>query len=221
MAFFETKQQQSLALDTVAQNKEMEMENNDLMLDVKQAYEIKRAARKAGFTAKDLKQLSSAEVMRMILPFIQGYAEIVMQDTFSVVIDRSKSFISQVQAGHYDWVNPNITADEFPINGEGKVRRNLHLVHFDKDMTNSEVLKELEAQNLEPAQVEDLLFVGAAYPALQQQFSIACLGTVLKSGSSAEVLYLTGGDQHRYLWLSNYEGVGSKDDRYLARSKKL
>ena len=50
--------------------------DNELMLDVGQANEIKLAARRAGATNADLKLLSEGDTFAKILPVLRGFAEV-------------------------------------------------------------------------------------------------------------------------------------------------
>ena len=51
--------------------------DNELMLDVGQANELKMAARRAKATNADLKRLSEGDMFALILPVIRGTAEVV------------------------------------------------------------------------------------------------------------------------------------------------
>ena len=97
---------------------------------------------------------------------------------FPVSLDYSQSLADMVAAGHYDQVNSDITADHFPISGTGTVERTLFLIQFNRFMSSEAALKELKAQGLRPATIEELLAFGKIYPNKQLEFSIICLGSV-------------------------------------------
>mgnify|MGYP001567436333 FL=1 len=100
------------------------------------------------------------------------------KNVFSVVVDYAHTLSKMIQDGHYDSVNDDITADHFPVSGEGVVEVKLELVHFDRVMESDDVLKELDKAGLRPATLAELLAFGAKYPELQRQFPIIALGAV-------------------------------------------
>jgi len=54
----------------------MSAQNNDLMLDVSQAEELKFAFRRNNWTNKDIKVLSEGDILGKVLKVIKGQAEI-------------------------------------------------------------------------------------------------------------------------------------------------
>jgi hypothetical protein len=82
-----------------------------------------------------------------------------------------------ITAGHYDWVNDNITAEHFPLDSSQFGEFKLVLVPLDRSATTSEVLAYLKEKNLEPAKIEHLLGFGAKYPDVQREFPIVALGS--------------------------------------------
>jgi len=85
---------------------------------------------------------------------------------------------AMIAEGNYDWVNSDITSEHFPIEGEGQVEVELHLIHLNRVATGDEVLTELDKRNLRPATIEDLLALGAIHPDLQRDFPIVAVGSV-------------------------------------------
>lgn len=62
--------------------------NDDLMLDVSQAHELKMAFRRAGWSNKEIKTLSEGSVLSDVLKVIKGYAQIIPIEHF---IDTDKT----------------------------------------------------------------------------------------------------------------------------------
>jgi len=98
-------------------------------------------------------------------------------DVFPVTVDYGKSLDEMIKAGGYDWTNDNITAERFPVKGEGAVERKLVFVHLDRDATTDEVLSEMKRRGLKPAAIEDLMAFGAKYPDEQREFPIIGLAS--------------------------------------------
>jgi len=96
---------------------------------------------------------------------------------YRVTVDYDLSFDEMVASGKYGLVFPNITDEHFPIRGEGKVERELILVHLDKVATTDGVLAELDRRGLRPAKVEELLALGVSRSKLQKEFSVVALGS--------------------------------------------
>lgn len=111
-------------------------------------------------------------------------------DTFKVkvVVDYNLSLAEMISAGKYDWVNKNITQENFPIEGKGKVEKEITLFHFNKLMTSEQVIAEMEKAGYRPAKIEEFLALGAQYPKLQKKFHIIGLGSLwINPGGVREV----------------------------------
>ena len=127
-------------------------------------------------------------------------------DEYPVTIDYGMSLADMIEAGHYDWTNSDITAEHFPIKGRGKAEVKLELVHFDRAVSTDEALEELDKQGLRPAKIEELLAFGAAYPEIQHEFPVICLGSVWSDrddGRSVPDLGRRGSRRRLYLdWVA-------------------
>lgn len=87
------------------------------------------------------------------------------------------SLADLIIAGHYDWVNDNITAEHFSLDESQFGGFKLVLVHLDQVASTDEVLAYLQENNLEPAKIGHLLGFGAKYPDIQREFPIIALGS--------------------------------------------
>ena len=96
---------------------------------------------------------------------------------YQLTVDYSQSLEGMIKAGKYDWVNSNITRDNFPTNHHGMQTIEVELIHFGKELTTQEIEVELENQSLRPATLEELLAFGAKYPDKQREYSIVALGS--------------------------------------------
>jgi hypothetical protein len=119
---------------------------------------------------------------------------------FRVVVDYDRSIEDGVKAGDYDWSNSDITSSRFPSTRKGTLEIDIHLIHFNKDMSNDQVLFDLDELNFRPAEPQELLSLGAAYPDLQREFPIPALGSVWRYRlGDCVVPCLVGSDSDRGL----------------------
>ncbi len=173
-----------------------------------------------GIVCDHLGKLSDPEWVEATKKFLRKENPwgVKLTDVYHVVINYTHTLGEMIQAGQYDGgVNDNITAEHFPISGEGMVEAKLELVHFNRVMESEEVLKEFAKAGLEPAKIEHLLAFGAKYPDVQRQFPIIALGSVwqFRSGSHF-VAVLWGGSFDRYLGLLCFDFGWHEDCRFLA-----
>ena len=122
----------------------------------------------------------------------------VEQTVFRVCVDQTRTLAQLVADGKYDWVNQNITKFQFAL-GTERVSTDIVLLHFGRSVTSEQVRAEMERLGLRPADVRELLSLGAQEPNLQRDFSIIALGAVAKVDDYRYVAYLHRSDHVRYL----------------------
>jgi hypothetical protein len=106
-------------------------------------------------------------------------AEKQLSSSFPITVDYAKSLAEMIAAGKYPYWNECITAENFPIMGEGSVNTEIVLVHFYRDNIEADdAVKELEQMGLRPATLPELLAFGAQYPDAQRESPIIALGSV-------------------------------------------
>ncbi len=142
------------------------------------------------------------------------------EDVFPVTINYDFSLAEMVAAGKYDWANDDITAENFPVSGNGRHGMNLELVHFNRVMEFDDTLKELDKDRLRPAMLAGLLAFGAKYPDKQRGFPVVALGSVWQNcDGDCGVPVLWGDSGRRYLLLFWLEDEWDEDYRFLACRK--
>ena len=119
------------------------------------------------------------------------------QSTFPLTLDYSQSLPTMIAAGGYDWVNSDITAEHFPITGEGQIEVEVTLFHFNRSMSSEPVLEELDQAGFRPAKIEELVALGVKERDLQKKFPIVALGSVWR-----------GSDGRRYVPDLDWSGRG-------------
>ena len=181
---------------------------------VKAAYKAARVLEKlanavldAGGTDDDVRRIETEEGLAEKLAKVVVDGKKAIQNIFRVTVDYSRSLAEMIAAGKYDWSNSGITADHFPVKGEGVSEVELTLVHFNRFMSTDAVLKELAKTGFRPAKIEELLALGEKYHDLQREFPIVALGSVWRDpGDDRRCACLWGGDSRRSLsldWLGD------------------
>lgn len=147
-------------------------------------------------------------------------AELKTRTRFTVEVDYTKPIADMVTAGGYNYANPNITAENFPVTGNGTVECEVILVHFDRNIKSEAAITELEQMGLQPAKIEHLLALGAKHPDLQREFPIICLGSSwVDSDGDRDVPCLDDWGARRSLDLHWFGDVWVGDCRFAAVRK--
>ena len=142
--------------------------------------------------------------------FLRGELAVAAKnhDAFRVRVNHDLSVKEAVSAGKYDWENDDINDKNFPSKRSGLAQIDIRLVHFNKDMSSEDVLKELDKMGLRPAELPELLALGAEYPDEQRKYPIVALGSVWRGwGGSRVVPCLVRGGGERYTGLSWFDDV--------------
>lgn len=145
------------------------------------------------------------------------------ENIYKIQIDYSKSLDRMVNAGEYDWVNDNITADHFPVKGEGRREADIVLFHFDKNMESGDVIAEMNKEGYRPAAIEELAALGREYPDLQRQFPIVAMGSVWQGSDGyrfVPCLFRFGSERSRSLDLYWFDLRWSAPFRFAAVRKR-
>jgi len=133
-----------------------------------------------------------------------------------IAVDYGKSLPDMIAAGHYDWVNPNITAAKFPIVGTGTKQFRTKLFSFGLRISSEDAVAAMKAENFAPGDHVHGLAYGAAFPDKQLKNPIACLGSSARVRSFRFVVCLDRSDGERRLCLSGWDGDWSGYWRFLA-----
>jgi hypothetical protein len=97
---------------------------------------------------------------------------------FPIAIDYGMGVEKLVMLGQYNWSNNDITSKHFSTKQTGKVDITIELVHFGRNISSKEAIKELDRMGLRPAEACELLKFGEKYPDVQREFLINALGSV-------------------------------------------
>lgn len=138
-----------------------------------------------------------------------------------LIVDYGQTLEAMIAAGRYDWKNGDITAERFPIEGEGKVEFEAVLFHFDKNISSEDAKQQIEQAGYEVGKIEHLLSFGANYPEEQRKFPIVGLGPVGEVDGGRVVPYLGRGVSERFLYLYWLGGDWLASFRFLGVRKKV
>ena len=97
-------------------------------------------------------------------------------DTLSITVDYDKNIYSAIGEGNYDEVLYFGDLMYYRPQKSGKATIKVGLIHFDSDLTTKEILDKIDKMGYQPAELFELLAVGAQYPELQRKFWIVALG---------------------------------------------
>jgi hypothetical protein len=137
-----------------------------------------------------------------------------------LTVDRGQSFEAMIAAGHYDWINHDITSDRFPIRDSNTARVEINIFIFDRCISSVDVVEAITgadtAHPWEPANIGHLLCFGASNPEEQRNYPIIALGSVVEVRGDRYVPYLVRHGPTRALRLSWWDSDWYRDYRFLA-----
>jgi hypothetical protein len=177
-----------------------------------------------GGTDDDIRRLASEEGRDLL----GKIADLIIEagrkarDIFQLAVDYGRKLEDAIAAGHYDWVNENITEANFPLGTEerGKKKLSTKLFHFDRIVESKEAIREMEKEGYRPPSLREGLAFSEANPELQRQFPIVILGSVwVGGGRGPRVPMLYGGSARRGLYLFCLGGKWGSGSRFLAVRK--
>ncbi len=109
------------------------------------------------------------------------------EDYYAVTVDYNVRLFDMIARGKYDYYDPNIKAENFPINFSGrstigypKTSIRVEMVHYNQSVNAEFVLSDLESRNMRPVNLAELLAFDAQYPN-RNPGSMMCLGSLWHS----------------------------------------
>jgi hypothetical protein len=118
-----------------------------------------------------------------------------------IAVDYGRPLADMIAAGRYDWVNPNITAERFPVEETGRKQFRAKLFHFDRYISSDDAVAAMKAENFTPGSHVHGLAFGATFPDEQRKYPIACLGSSARVGGDRRVVCLDRHGDERRLYL--------------------
>lgn len=141
--------------------------------------------------------------------------------SYVVNVNYDLSLKKAVKAGKYDWTDSNISSKNFPSKRKGAADVEVIFVHFDRDITSNEIIRELDSQGLRPVELPELLAFGAKFPEIQRKFPVVALGSVWQrpSGSCHCAFLDVGSADKRGLFLRRFDDEWSRRCRFAVVRK--
>ncbi len=142
-------------------------------------------------------------------------------DRFPVTIDYSKPLDEMIAECGCDHNDPNIRTTNLSVIGQGVVKEEIILVHFERIVGRDTVITELAKMGLEPAHIGHALAFGKNYPNVQKQFPIVFLDYPCRIGEENYVSCLDCSGSRRHLRLRRSGSNWHDHCRFAAvRAKK-
>jgi len=148
-------------------------------------------------------------------------------ETFALTVNYSLTLEKMIVAGHYDYVDDNITAKWFVIEGLNTVEFEAAFFHFDRFISSDEAKQLILNAGYEAGKIEQLLSVGAIFGVQgtthcydQCEHPIVGLGSSVNIDGRQVVPCLHGSDQHRGLYLARADYEHRSNCRFLGTRKK-
>jgi hypothetical protein len=132
-----------------------------------------------------------------------------------IAVDYGMALADMIAAGKYDWVDPDITAGKFKVEGTGTKKFRTKLFAFGRDISSEDAAAAMKAEHFTPATHVHGLAFGAAFPEEQRKYPIACLGSSAQVHGGRDVVYLYGDDGGRDLNLGGWVGDWYDGWRFL------
>ena len=163
------------------------------------------AVRKLGGGFSDFRRLTTPEGVKTV-------------EKIAALIVGQFIFERMLEACKFDWVNSNITPENFPI-AEEPEGSEFVLVHLNKTASTEEAEAEIKKQGLEPATLADLLLYVRNNPNKQKEFPIVALGSKQDLDGYWNSPYASYWFGERNLVLRWREDDWSRRFRFLARKR--
>jgi len=135
---------------------------------------------------------------------------------YPLTINYTRTLKEMIVSGNYGHINPDITADNFPVKGDGKVEVVAELMHLNRVVKSDEAIAEFKKRGLRPAKIEVLLALGEKYPDIQREFPIVALASVWQDGDGDRCVPSLWHDSVRWILdLYWFGGVWRRRSRFL------
>lgn len=153
-------------------------------------FDLSKQAKDAGLSYVQLQQIFDSDVLMDIFKTVKLGKPIIREKVrmalgleaslliCKIVVDYNISLAEMIKAGGYNWVNNNITAENFPIQREGKEVLEITLLPFNRPISSYKAKKKMGKAGYRPANLPELLTLGFQHPDFQRQFPIVALDSV-------------------------------------------
>lgn len=123
---------------------------------------------------------------------------------FLAEVDFGQTLPQMIDAAHFDWVNSDITAKRFPVEGSGKKKYHFKPYEFKRSISSEDATALMTKDGFPPARHEAGLAFARDFPNEQLKHPIALLGSSAEVGGYRYVLCLYRRDAERNLGLYDW-----------------
>ena len=179
---------------------------------------LDREVKQQGGTGEELHLLVRKEgqpILKTLASLLIRLAAL-LQNIFRVAI---KPFDTLKTDGKYGYVNEYITPKNFPFTAQEDDTAQLVLVHFDRDISSEDAVKEMERMGIEPAKIEHLMAYGAQHWDGKPELVVALGSVWVGPNGYRYVPYLDDRYSERRLYLRDWDGDWRALGRFLAVRK--
>ena len=175
--------------------------------------------KKRGYSDDEILRVASTQGDQLLDKFADVMAEAARKprEGFPVLVNYDLSAEEAIAAGDYQAVNANINSKNFSWKKKGQAEVQIFHVKFDHRISSPDVIRELESENLRPAELPELLAFGAKFPDVQRKFSVVGMGSVWHDRKGyANVPCLYEASEGRYLDLHWWDDGWYSYSRFAA-----
>ena len=143
------------------------------------------------------------------IPSLDDFRAMFGLEPFELIteIDFGKTLPEMIAAAGNDWVNPNITPENFPVVGGGVKRFRNKMFAFKGNISSKAGVALIEKGGFVPATHVHGFAFSAKFPGEQRKYPYTCLGSSAEVGGSRRVVCFSRGDAERDAFLLDWADV--------------
>ena len=141
---------------------------------------------------------------------------------YTVIVNYDLSIEEAVALGKYDHIFPNeVTSENFKTKRNGVAKLKVKLINFEDWPSTKEIPEKLNQLGYRPAELHELLALGARYPDLQRKSPIVALGSIWKQSPSIHrsIPWICRDGSGRALGLCSLQASWNKGNYFAAVHK--
>ena len=101
----------------------------------------------------------------------------LLEGPYTLQVDYSATIEDLLRAGRYNWIHHQLASTNFPATGGGRATLSAVLVPFSPQANLDFAVGNQAASGMRPADVQELLAFGEAYPEVQSKLPVLALGS--------------------------------------------
>lgn len=130
--------------------------------------------------SENLPNLSTSEADILSCMLVGGQRRIIFP-SYLIPVDYDMSIEEIAKDSPYDWLGNLINEKNFPPSQTGFSLLVVYRVNFKQELRTKDILQELDALDLRPATLKELMVYGSTYPETLSKHMVVALGSSHKS----------------------------------------